>query len=203
MIGPYQPGRVTGTMGAGRATLTLEVRECADQSLATTRAMTIHVSACGGAGEPCCGTSCGTGLACNTPSGGSTALCLVSDPMVINRLGSRCDESMGMCPQNSSCTNGLCIESEMSGIAAGRSYAVSTDTGDQATYVSYREGPQASPTAQWRGRGGWIEIDTIQGNVVTLRLNSVLFDPNPMSMGTATGTFTFDGTGRVENVSGL
>jgi hypothetical protein len=203
MITPYQPQRLTATVGAGRGVPTIDARECSDQTLATTRSMTIHVSACGNAGEPCCGMTCSGNFTCMTPSGGSTPLCLIADPMVVNRLGSRCDPSMGMCPQNTTCTYGFCIASEMTGLVAGHSYAVSTNIGDQATYIVYSEGPQASPTAEWRGRGGWVQIDTIEGNVVTLHLTSVLFEPNPMAMGTAEGTFTFDGTGRVEGVCGL
>jgi len=88
--------------------------------------------------------------------------------------------------------------------AAGMSYNVTTHTDGSDTYITYAEGPaNAAGTSQWHGRSGTVLIDTIQGQTVTFHINGVLFEPDNGSAGMAQGTFTYDGTGRVESVVGL
>ena len=191
---PYQPGRVTGRMSADRGSLTINARLCADDT--ANRTLAINVSACGGPGQPCCGMTCTMGTACTTPPGGTNALCLDGDPMVQNALGASCSPTGG-CPQNSTCTQGFCMSCDQTTITAGSTFAVNDSTEANATTMVYEE----SGVGPWRGRSGWVQIDSIDGANVTLHVNSVLFMGD--STGTATGTFTFDGTGRVDGVSGL
>ncbi|MEI8256251.1 MAG: hypothetical protein WCJ30_11325, partial [Deltaproteobacteria bacterium] len=87
---------------------------------------------------------------------------------------------------------------------AAASFNVSTVSDGSDTYVQYSEGPtNGSPTNRWRGRGGSVTIDSVQGSAMTFHLTGVLFEPDPAQSGMASGTFQYDGTGRIDGVVGL
>lgn len=110
----------------------------------------------------------------------------------------------GFCTNSASDTNRSMTLFVHGTPAAAMSYPVTTHTDGSDTYIVYAEGPaNSSGTRQWHGRSGEIHIDSIQGQVITFHVNGVLFEPDNGNAGTAAGTFTYDGTGRVENVVGL
>lgn len=169
-------------------------------------ATTLFAAAAFGCGAPCGGGS--LNLAVTNYTTNITANHSAYQPAYVT--GHTATNQTALTIQAGFCTNAAADTNRSMTIylngtpTAGMSYSVTTHTDGSDTYIVYAEGPaNGSGTSQWRGRSGDVRIDTIQGQVVTFHVNGVLFEPDPANVGMADGTFTFDGTGRVENVVGL
>jgi len=169
-------------------------------------ATTLSAVAAFGCGAPCGGGS--LNLAITNYSTNNTASHAPYQPAYVTAHAATDQSALtiqaGFCTNAAADTNRSMTLFVHGMLVARTSYNVTTHTDGSDTYIVYAEGPaNGSGTSQWRGRSGDVRIDSIQGQAVTFHVDGVLFEPDPANAGMAEGTFTFDGTGRVESVVGL